>query len=179
MKKLTAKNYTKDTLYPQVARAMAALIDAGGVVAPVEVLLRLKRITKKQYEDWRFGRIAYLERVCIGNLSRMARILRIIELHARKLGLTPSHTAYHKWGRGGKRIVLRFSKFGRPSIEAAYSRHYLTQKARTKKGAAKAVPGKAVPAKPAVAEDAPRERAEPSDVAKTRECRMDLDEIPF
>jgi hypothetical protein len=133
MKKITSSNYKKDKLYPSVARAMAELITAGGVVAPVELLLWMERITKEQYEDWRFGRIPYLERVCLGNLSKMNRILRILELHARSQGLTPSQTVYHKWGRGGKRIVLRFSRSGHPNLEAAYSRHYLTKRAKAGK----------------------------------------------
>jgi hypothetical protein len=123
MKKLTSSSYTKDQLYPSVARAMAEILAAGAVVAPVEVLLRMGRIKMEQYEDWRFGRIPYLERVCSGSLGKMNRILRILDRHARSLGLTPSQTVYHKWGRGGKRIVLRFSKSGQPNLEAAYSRH--------------------------------------------------------
>ena len=51
-------------------------------------------------------------------------ILRILDHHARAIGLKPSHTLYHKWGRG-KRITLRFSKSGVPGLEAAYSRHYV------------------------------------------------------
>ena len=66
MKRLTPSNYQKDQLYPAVARAMGEILKSGSVVAPVEVLLRLQRITKKQYEDWRFGRIPYLERVTVG-----------------------------------------------------------------------------------------------------------------
>lgn len=133
MKKLTSTNYKQDKLYPGVARAMTELVGSGRVVAPVEVLLRMERITKQQYEDWRFGRIPYLERVCAGSLGKLGRILRILELHARSLGLTPSQTVYHKWGRGGKRIVLRFSKSGHPNLEAAYSRHYLTKRAKAGK----------------------------------------------
>jgi len=129
MKKLTSSNYTKDQLYPAVARAIAEILQTGTVVAPVEVLLQMQRITRQQYEDWRFGRIPYLERVTVGGLGKMSRILRIIEQHARTLNLKPSPTVYHKWGKGGKRIVLRFSKSGEPNLEAAYSRHYLAQSA--------------------------------------------------
>jgi hypothetical protein len=127
VKRLTSANYAKDKLYPTVARAMAELLKTSGVVAPVEVLLHTQRITKQHYEDWRFGRIPYLERVTIGGLGKMHRILRIIELQARKLNLTPSATVYRKWGKGGKRIVLRFSKFGHPNLEAAYARHYVAK----------------------------------------------------
>jgi hypothetical protein len=132
MKNLTSSNYTKDKLYPAVARAVAEILKTSPVVAPVEVLLRMQRITKQQYEDWRFGRIAYLERVTLGGLGKMSRILRILELHCRKLNLTPSPTVYRKWGKGGKRIVLRFSKSGHPNLEAAYARHYLTKAAKRK-----------------------------------------------
>jgi len=124
MKKLTSANYTKDQLYPSVARAIAEILKRSSYVSPIEVLLQMERITKQQFEDWRFGRISYLERVTVGGLGKMNRILRIIELHCRKLNLKPSQTAYHKWGKGGKRIVLRFSKSGEHNLEAAYSRHY-------------------------------------------------------
>ena len=125
MKKLTTTSYTKDKLYPSVARAIAVILERNNYVAPVDVLLQMQRISKQQYEDWRFGRIAYLERVTLGGLGKMNRILRIIELHCQKLNLSPSQTAYRKWGKGGKRIVLRFSKSGDPNLEAAYSRHYV------------------------------------------------------
>jgi len=125
MKKVTATNYQKDKLYPAVARAVAEILKTTNVVSPVEVLLRLGRITKQQCEDWRFGRIPYLERVCVGNLSKLSAILRILDHHARAIGLKPSQTVYHKWGRGGKRIILRFSKSGEPALESAYSRHYV------------------------------------------------------
>ena len=71
MKKLTTSNYSEDRLYLPRPRAMAEILAAGGVVAPIDVLLRLGRITKERYEDWRFGRVAYLERVCVGNLGQL------------------------------------------------------------------------------------------------------------
>lgn len=119
--------YQKDKLYPVVVRCVNELLQSSNVIAPVDVLLHLQRITKQQYEDWRFGRIPYLERVCLGNLSKLSRLLRILEHHARARGLAPSTTVYHKWGRGGKRIVLRFSKSGEPRLEAAYSRCYVAK----------------------------------------------------
>jgi hypothetical protein len=125
MKTINGSNYQKHQLYVAISRAVAEILKTTNIVSPVEVLLRMERITKAQYEDWRSGRIPYLERVCIGNLSKLGVILRILDHHARAIGLKPSQTVYHKWGRGGKRIVLRFSKSGAPGLEAAYSRHYL------------------------------------------------------
>jgi hypothetical protein len=125
MKKITKSNYQKHKLYPVIVRTVATILETNNVVTPVELLLRLERISKQQLEDWRFGRIPYLERVCIGNLSKLSAILRVLDHHARAIGLKPSQTVYHKWGRGGKHIVLRFSKTGEPALEAAYSRHYV------------------------------------------------------
>lgn len=39
------------------------LVDEKGYVSAVDLLVKLKRLTKKQVEDWRFKRIPYLERV--------------------------------------------------------------------------------------------------------------------
>lgn len=128
MKRLSTETYTKDPLYPVVARAIAEILKRCGYVAPVDVLLQTQRITKQQYEDWRFGRVPYLERVTSGGLGTMGRILRIIELHCRKLNLKPSPTVYHKWGKGARGITLRFSKSGDPNVEAAYARHFVQQK---------------------------------------------------
>ena len=129
MKKINASTYTKDQLYGAVANCVASILRESDVVTPVDVLLKLQRITKQQYEDWRFGRIPYLERVCVGNLSKLNRILRILDQHARTVGLTASQTTYRKWGKGGKQITLRFSKGGDKHLEAAYSRVY-TRKSR-------------------------------------------------
>jgi hypothetical protein len=110
MKSVTATNYQKDKLYPAVARAVAEILATTNVVTPVELLLRLQRITKAQHEDWRRGRIPYLERVCVGNLSKLSVILRLLDCHARAIGLKPSQTVYHKWGRGGKHIYCVFPR---------------------------------------------------------------------
>jgi len=125
MKRLTTNDYTKDKLYPAVARAIVEILKRSDHVAPVEVLLQMERITKQQYEDWRFRRIRYLEKVTLGGLGKMSRIIRIIQLHCEKLNLATSQTVYRKWGKGGKRITLQFSKHGQPKLEAAYSRHYV------------------------------------------------------
>lgn len=138
-KKFNAFNYQSDKLYPSVARCMSEILATTSVVTPVDVLLRMKRITKQQYEDWRFGRVPYLERVCNGNLSTLNRVLRILALHARTLGLTPSQTAYHRWGKRGKGIALRFSKSGDPMLEAAYSRHYVAKPRSDPKGSTAAL----------------------------------------
>ena len=69
MKKLTVANFKQDKFYERVVRAMSAVLERQEYVSPIDVMLQLERLTPKQIEDWRFARIAYLERVTVGNLS--------------------------------------------------------------------------------------------------------------
>jgi hypothetical protein len=94
-------------------------------VAPVDLFMRIGKLSKEDYEDWRFNRISHLEKVLHCNLSKANRILRILKCHAEAIGLKPSRTVYRKWGKGKKRITLRFSKFGEPNVELSYSTHYV------------------------------------------------------
>ena len=49
-----------------------------GYAAPVDVLMEIGVLPKEKYEDWRRGRIDYLERVCTVNLRKLfgSRTLR-------------------------------------------------------------------------------------------------------
>ncbi len=87
--------------------------------------MRMDLLKRENLEDGRFARIPYLERVIHTNLSKANRVLRVLRCHAAKLGLKESHSEYRKWGKGGRRIHLRFSKYGDPGMEAAYSRHFV------------------------------------------------------
>lgn len=117
-------NYRDDPLYPRIVRAVAPLLERGKVVAPVDVLMGMGILEARHLEDWRFGRVAYLERVIAGNLSRLSRLLRILRFHAHDLNLVPSSTVYMRWGKGAKQR-LRFTKTGAPRLEAAYSLHFI------------------------------------------------------
>ncbi len=132
MKKLTVHNYRDDKYYPRVLKAIANILDKSDVVAPVEVFMEMSLLTRKQYEDWRFGRIACLERVIQGNLGKVGRILRLIGFCAHDLDMVPSRTVYNKWGRGASQHLC-FSKSGEKAIEEAYERHFLWNKSAAKK----------------------------------------------
>jgi hypothetical protein len=117
-------SYRDDPVYPRVVRAVGVLLARGTVVAPVELLVEMGVLERKQLQDWRFGRVPYLERVVHGNLTRLSRLLRILRLHAHDLNLVPSITAYARWGQGPKQR-LRFTKSGDKKLEEAYSLHFV------------------------------------------------------
>jgi hypothetical protein len=120
----TVDNYRDDPLYPRIVRAVAPLLVHGKVVAPVDVLMGMGILEARHLEDWRFGRVPYLERVINCNLSRLSRLLRILRFHAHDLNLVSSTTTYMRWGKGPKQR-LRFTKTGDQRLEEAYSRHFV------------------------------------------------------
>jgi len=99
-----------------------------GFVCAVDVLMQLDYLTKKDYEDWRFGRVEYLEKVCNVNLSKLTLINKLIRKYFTELDLKSSWTAYNQFGKGEKRR-LSFSKSRNKSIEDRYATHYIDKKA--------------------------------------------------
>ena len=116
--------YRDDPLYPRIVRAVADILKTGKVVAPVDVLIRMDLLAPDRLEDWRRGRVSYLEAVVTCNLTRLSRLLRILRFHAHELRLVPSVTVYLRWGKGPKQR-LRFTKTGSPGVEEAYARHFI------------------------------------------------------
>ncbi len=102
-----------------------------GYAAPVDVLMDLGVLKKEQYENWRHGRVPYLERVCTVNLSRLSAILREMKVYAGKAGLKPSFCFYRQWAvrKGGRgkspSVPLRFSRSGKEAVERQYATHFV------------------------------------------------------
>jgi hypothetical protein len=120
----TVDDFRDDPLFPRIERAVGAILATGKVVAPVDVLVRMALLSPQKLEDWRLGRVPYLERVIGCNLTRLSRLLCILRFHAHDLKLVPSVTVYMRWGKGPKR-TLRFTKTGDPRLEEAYARHFV------------------------------------------------------
>lgn len=114
-------SYRSDTLFPRVAAVVQALLAEKKPVAPLEVFLRLGYVNSTQVQDWRCRRIPYLERVIGCNLSKISRVLQILQGYARELGLTATTTSYQSYGRG-PRAELQFSKTGHPNLEKVWRR---------------------------------------------------------
>lgn len=131
--KVTVTSYRSDKYYPRVVKAFAKILSRSDVVAPVDVLIEMGNLSKKNHDAWRKGQVSYLEQVFEGNLSKASRILQIIGFHAHDLNMVPSYTAYRQWG--DKSRSLRFSKSGNKKLEEKYSRHYLWNQSPEKKQA--------------------------------------------
>ena len=100
---------------------------------PVDVLVHMGLLGPKRLEDWRRGRVPYLEKVIDCNLNRLSKLLRILRFHAHDLKLVPSTTVYVQWGKGPKQRLL-FTKTGDRKLEEAYSRHFVWPGKRYERG---------------------------------------------
>ena len=108
------------------------IIEEKGYLTSIDVLLKLDYLSEKDYENWRFGKVEYLEKVCGVNLKKLSTINKTIREISGQWNLKKSWTAYNKYGKG-KKIRLRFSKSGNEQIEQAYATHYInTEKVKNK-----------------------------------------------
>ncbi len=126
MKRPTPADYQSDTLFPRVQRAMTELLRAGQPVSAPAVFVRMGVLRQADLGAWRLGRVAYLERVILGNLSKINRVLRIISLYAHdlQLFLAPPHSAGAVRYRGR---ALRFSKTGDVGLEERSRRVFVAR----------------------------------------------------
>lgn len=110
----------------KVQSAVYRQCQSRGYATPVDVLIDIGVLDKKKHEDWRRGRIPFLEAVCTMNLHKLSEVLKIIRKYAMDNGLKPSETDYRQWGAKSRK--LRFSKTGNPAVEKSYSTHYTVNK---------------------------------------------------
>lgn len=108
----------------RVARAAEAALQDHGYVAAVDVLVGMGWLQPVHRDQWRQGRVPYLERVVQAGLGKISTAMRALPRWAREQGLQPSETAYVS--RTSDRRTLRFSAGGNPSIERAYRTHWVS-----------------------------------------------------
>ena len=70
VKKVTVSSYREDKYYSRVVRAVERILAQGNVLTPIDILIEMGNLSKKNYEAWRKGQVPYLERVFEGNLSK-------------------------------------------------------------------------------------------------------------
>jgi hypothetical protein len=84
-------------------------------------------LSEKDYQDWRFGKIPYLEKACQANLHKLSAVNKYIRKYSPEWNLEKSWTAYDKWGKGPKKRLI-FSKSRDYQIESLYATHFLNKK---------------------------------------------------
>src|SRR5260370_39698868 len=118
MRAVTVATFRSDPLFPKISRVVAIILEKDKVVKPIDVLIGMQPLSRDDLEEWRCGRVPYLEKVIDCNLTRLSRLLRILQFHVHDLNLVPSDAAYIRPDIGRKRR-LRFTKTGDAKLEKA------------------------------------------------------------
>ena len=121
----------RSDLDERVARAASAALAARKFVGSVDVLVGLGWLPPGRVDEWRQGRLDYLERAVRANLHKISAAMRSFHAWARRQGLRPSETAYV--ARTRDRRPLRFSKSGDDAIERAYRTHWVSPELSARK----------------------------------------------
>jgi hypothetical protein len=108
----------------RVVRAAEAALAQRRFVTAIDVLMGLGWLEPRRVDEWRQGRIAYLEAVVTASLGKISTAMKVFRQWAAARGLTPSETAYV--ARTRDRRPLRFSKSADPGIERAYRTHWVS-----------------------------------------------------
>jgi hypothetical protein len=107
-----------------VRRAAEEALAEQQYVRPVDVLLGVGWLAPTHLDEWRQGRVPYLEKVVLANLGQVSTAMKELRRWARATGLRPSETAYV--ARTRDRRTLRFSASGDPRLEEAYRTHWVS-----------------------------------------------------
>lgn len=127
---MNSQNQAK--LRREIAAAGTAAVARNGYVAAIDALLATGWLRPEKVEDWRRGRVPYLERVTVASLPKISTAMRIFRSWAESEGLRSSETVYVSWTRDRRR--LRFSTSGDPDIERAYRTHWLPPRTNGRRG---------------------------------------------
>jgi hypothetical protein len=108
----------------RVVQAAEAALAERRFVAAIDVLVGLGWLEPRRVDEWRHGRVPYLEAVVIASLGKISTAMKVFRDWAQARGLKPSETAYV--ARTRDRRPLRFSKSGDDGIERAYRTHWVS-----------------------------------------------------
>jgi hypothetical protein len=86
------------------------LLKEKGYISIVDVLMKMGKLSKEDYESWRFKKVPHLEKAIKINLSQTNFLIRKIQENSKNGKLRASKTVYKSWGKGAKK-TLQFSIF--------------------------------------------------------------------
>ena len=116
-----------------MARPAEAALAQRRFVTAIDVLVGVGWLEPHRVNEWRQGRVDYLERVTVANSGDISTAIHVFRRWAQARGLNPSETAYV--ARTRDRRPLRFSNSGDPEIEWAYRTHWVSPELSERKRA--------------------------------------------
>jgi hypothetical protein len=121
--KINKTNYKTDRYYFKVKSYVDEHLKSADSFTVPEVLIGVGMLSRQDFKAWQEGRVDYLEKVLKVDLSKLGRMLRVIDCYAKDLGLHDSHIVWQ--GKGKKKKSLKFTKTGAEAVERAYHKQYV------------------------------------------------------
>ncbi len=87
---------------PKLQASIDYLLQTQGTYSPVELLLHEGFLTYENYEDWRYGKKAYLEQIVDGAVDTLRERLNQAALWLQHLGMQAEMHHYRRWGVEGE-----------------------------------------------------------------------------
>ena len=109
----------------EIRKSINNQIKINGFATVVNTFMDIGILNKSDYENWKNGKVPYLEKVCKGNLNKLSETVKEIYKYSKQLGLKESFTLYKKYGKG--KVKLKFSKTGIDNIEKRYATHFIVK----------------------------------------------------
>ncbi len=116
-------------LEARVVWAAEAALAEKKFVSAIDVLTRIGWLPQARLDQWRQGRLNYLEAGVSANLHKISTAMAMFRRWARGRDLIPSETGYVS--RTRDRHPLRLSKSGDHAIERAYRTHWVSRELST------------------------------------------------
>jgi len=126
--------HDKEALRIRVVQAALAALQKQGYSSAIDVFEGMGVLRPASIEEWREGRLPYLERAIQMNLKKISLVMKFFRTWAIESGLHPSQTGYLKKS-GSDRLPLIFSKSMNSDLEKAYRTHYVSPKLKEEKKA--------------------------------------------
>ena len=112
------------TLERRVLDAAEVALADRKLVTAIDVLVGLRWLPPGRVEEWRQGRLDYLERALTVSPDKLATAMQLFHDWAQRRGLQKGETAYI--ARTRDRRSLRFSESGDPDLERSYRTHWIS-----------------------------------------------------
>ena len=109
----------------RVTQAAESALHHQHYVSCLDILLGLGWLQLSHVQDWKKGKIPYLEQVIQVNLNKISYAMKCFRSWAHVKGLKPSETVYLARTKGPEK-ELQFSKNGVSTIEKAYRTHFIS-----------------------------------------------------
>lgn len=115
----------QNRLEQRIVEAAEAAIAQKKFVSAIDLLVGIRWLTTSLANQWRQGRLPYLEEGMSVDLEKLSSALKLFRSWAERRVLKSSETAYRSSTRD--RRPLRFSASGQEAIERAYRTHWVSQ----------------------------------------------------